>query len=358
MKQISDQTPQPQISNQNPQNEHRPDPRVTRILLSLLIIAGGVALLRTTLQEARPQGSALVQNDLQEPLAGIRNARLSFKTTSSDITLTGNANGQLLSGTYLANENFKLRRSGSTNGGMADLRFQEETPRRIGFSLGFFGGTSPELRVDLTPEVPMDLSVGSVSGELDLDLADVQLQEFTASTTSGDINAVLPDGQGADTHLKTVAGGISVRTSGATKQNQPEPGSFEASSTSGDLTLNLENTRYRDVRVSTTAGEIVLDLPPAQNLKVDTRSVASDQRLTVQEGTSGEISVQSTGGEIELNLPANVNAAITTSTVGGEVQASGLVQQGNTYLTGSGQADLTINIKTVSGDIVLHTGGQ
>lgn len=355
MKQISDQTPMPEKTP-----TQGPDPRVTRVLLSLVLIAGGLGLLKVT-QSTTPIGGtssgSLLEHDLLEPLNGIRKAELSFRTASTDIILEDDTS-ELVEGTYTGPKGASMERSGSTSDRTADLTFNERYPRGFRGPVVLFGDSSPKLHLSINDEVPLQLAFSTASGDMNLDTSPLQLLGLKSTTASGDLKVTLPENAEMNVSLRTVSGEMMVRTEDQNADLANDDARFEASSVSGDQNIELDRTRFERVSVNGNSGELHLTLPPSKNLQADTRTVAGDQRIRIAAGTSGTLSIQSTSGEIIIELPEGLNAEVSTSTVSGEVISDGFIQHGNnSYQNGNGSPDLIIQVKSVSGDIFLNRNG-
>ncbi|GEM46099.1 DUF4097 family beta strand repeat-containing protein [Deinococcus cellulosilyticus] len=359
MKQISDQTPMPQGQKTPSQG---PDPRVTRVLLSLLLIVGGLALLRGTLgvpviSNEKAEGT-YVERDLVEPLNRASEATLSFRTASTDIILEDNTTPELVEGTYTGPKGASMERSGSNSGRTADLNFHEQYPRGYRGPLVLFGGTAPRLRLNINNEVPVQLNFSTASGEMNLDASHLQLLGLKSTSASGDLRVVLPEKAEMNVSLRTVSGELRVRSENQDSKQVNDDARFEASTVSGDQDIELDQTRFERVSVTGNSGELSLTLPPVNDLTAETRTVSGDQRIRIPDGASGTLTIQSTSGEVIVELPSDLDARITTSSVSGEIITDGFTQRGNnTYESGNGTADLTIQVKTVSGDIFLNRNG-
>ncbi|GGJ32681.1 DUF4097 family beta strand repeat-containing protein [Deinococcus roseus] len=355
MKQISDQNPM-QNPVKTPALEHRPDPRVTRILISLLVMVAGAALLKTTVQ-VNPASNSLLNQDFQEPLAGLQQASLTFRTESTDLHIEGGNTSGLLEATYSGPKGASIERNGSTRGSTADLRFEEHYPRgfRAPFSFGYY---APKLQVNLSDQIPLQLAASTASGDLNLQLEQLQLSGLKASTVSGDLNLTLPEASEMEVHLKSTSGEVQVGTEAEQERSASSTGTFESSTISGNQKLDLKDTHFRHILVTANSGDLAVQLPASNRLKSEVRSISGDQVVELDGLSKGTLTLLSTSGDITLTLPENINAEISTATVSGDVYPDGFVQRsGGIYQLGNGPAELTIQIKTVSGDVHLSTQG-
>ncbi len=262
---------------------------LTRILISLIVLAGAAASLRLALRPAGAVGAAT--RTLSEPLNSAGRARVTLDLGAGDLRvgpLGEAAPATLLKATLRAPAGATLERQRSNGGGVAKLDLEllgpATFPNGSGWVFGF-GGSSRfhTLSVNLSGRVPLDLSAGLGSGDAELDLAGLRLGQLELKGVSGDVNVTLP---GAfDAALKVISGDVNVRV--------PEldaPSSLTASAVSGDL--NVRVPRGAGVRLETRAGLGDLSLPPGFGRSGDGYVRAGAPTLTLRLSTvSGDIRV-------------------------------------------------------------------
>lgn len=189
------------------------------------------------------------------------------------------------------------------------------------------------------------LAKGATVGDerIELTLSLPARADVTVSTVSA---ATLVTGRQATTRVRTVSGDcvlsglrgpIVLTTVSGDTDGEDLQGDLRVKTVSGAVTVR--SSEFASLGVTTTSGHLAFDLSSGRS-KVDINSVS---------------------GDVTLRVPAGTGYAVTSSSLSGDVLVDGqLVAAGSGPRKGSaqhGDAALRINARSVSGDVVVLTGG-
>lgn len=145
-------------------------------------------------------------------------------------------------------------------------------PRRVAPGLLLSSG---EWHVNLTPELPLTLTVNGGSGSLQLDLSDLDLVRLQHLAGSGASNLLLPgDGRYYQTELVGGSGKLDVAVAAGASLD------LTAATGSGGMNLSIAANTDLQLTLAIGSGNVTLDLP--DNAPI---------RLTVRDDGSGRVRV-------------------------------------------------------------------
>ncbi|MGA2210424.1 MAG: DUF4097 family beta strand repeat-containing protein [Acidimicrobiales bacterium] len=160
---------------------------------------------------------------------------------------------------------------------------------------------------------------------------DGPMSAFEGKTASGDI-VVRDDCESAS--IATASGDIRLVN---------VLGQLDVASASGDVTARNIGGR---VTVTTASGDIRLG-----SIAHDARTRSASGDVTIACAYDGELSVNTASGDVRVGVGAGVGAWLDLVTVSGDSRCT-LPAEGE----GSNSATLRISCRTVSGDILVHSG--
>jgi hypothetical protein len=208
-----------------------------------------------------------------------------------------------------------------------DNRLRVDTPEVDG---GIFRRTG-RVRVDL--RVPLDSMVAAHVGSADVHgtgrLGDVDVRtgsgDIYIGQTSGDLRV---EGGSADIRADAIGGSLRVKTGSGDIRVTTVSGPVTVQAASGDVDID---DAAGDVRASTASGDIRLG------------SAGGDR-----------VEIKAASGDVTIGVPTGTKVWLDLSTLSGTT-ASDLDAMG---APPEGGANLTLEVRTLSGDIRVHRTGQ
>jgi hypothetical protein len=179
------------------------------ILLALIGSAAGVVFFaeQIPLLEDLADTGEWQTSQIEHPMNGYQEAEIYIDWTSLPGELSAQTRGEnLIEGeiTYLGDLIFDVRDEGSRVEILLDTRTTNSFPT-------INSNPNREIwQVNLTPDIPLDLSLDSGSGSCDFDLSDLQLQELFIDSGSGSIRLDLPDDQSFPFFLDSGSGNVII----------------------------------------------------------------------------------------------------------------------------------------------------
>ena len=173
--------------------------------------------------------------------------------------------------------------------------------------------------IGLSPDLPIDLTVGASSGSCEMDLSDLDLGDLTLNGSSGRITAGLPDAR-YGVRFEASSGAATFRVPAGAEI------SFELDMSSGRVELNLEDEVDLDLEMdSASSGDLIVSVPRGAAMKV-----------SVTDSSSGSV-----------RLPTDLK----------KVREGGEKDEGTWETQGFSSADyqITVNVRNMSsGDVVIR----
>jgi hypothetical protein len=126
-------------------------------------------------------------------------------------------------------------------------------------------------------------------------------------------------------------------------------------------TLELTDASLSRLELDANAGEVTLDLSGATTEELDISANAGSVELTVDGSTRFDGSVDTNAGSFELCVTDDALVEITVAdanvTFSHNLDASGLTRSGDTWRSGSGPADVVLDVDGNAASFTYTTGG-
>lgn len=246
--------------------------RLRRPLLAL-IMAGvalvGMGALVTSMGQAAPAngGRPFEARTFSQPLQGASEAAVTVRFGAGRLRVGTLDGGDLLGQMqYTGPSELQPDQAVRTRGGVTDLEYSLRGRDYDPWPFGAFGalggrGTAPEMRVQLSPVVPMTLNVQTGAADVDLDLARLRLARLEVQSGASTTRVRLPEQAGSTTVL--LQGGVSTWT-----VEVPPGVAAQIQFVGGLSTLNVDTARfpsiggqrYRSPDYATAASRVDLSL--------------------------------------------------------------------------------------------------
>jgi hypothetical protein len=126
-------------------------------------------------------------------------------------------------------------------------------------------------------------------------------------------------------------------------------------------TLELTDASLSRLELDANAGEVTLDLSGATADELDISANAGSVELTVDGSTRFDGSVDTNAGSFELCVTDDALVEITVAdanvTFSHNLDASGLTRSGDTWRSGSGPADVVLDVEGNAASFTYTSGG-
>ena len=217
--------------------------RVPYAVVALLLIVVASLFVRSN----NPGGA----QQLVEPLGNAQQAEVELNLGDAPTFLTALQNSD------------NLLEADTENRREVHLEVRGDREKRVRLEQrGRFGG-SAELQLELTPEIPVELTVDTGSGRTDLDLSDIRLRGLELDLGSGGVNVVLPQtGEGYEVALDGGSGPVQMTVAdGADVTLDVDLGS-------GPGTFVIGEVAYAGLELDTGSGDVTFDVPDNANVRL------------------------------------------------------------------------------------------
>jgi len=191
----------------------------------------------------------------------------------------------------------------------------------------------------------------TVSAQLNVDIGELNVQSMEGTLLQGDFQYNIPEWK--PEMVYEVAG-----DKGVLRLTQPESSPILLNNAKNTWDLRLGEGIPLDLEINMDAGTSVIDLSQIDVTGLRISTGAGDLDLDLRGSWTHDIDIIVKGGvgETTLHLPEDIGVRVDVNTGLGEVNASGLEQNGSTYTNaafGESPNRLNIQIESGAGDVNL-----
>jgi len=180
----------------------------------LLVLIGGIVLVAMFAQNIPivsdwTQSPEFKTDHIESPLGGVERAEVYIDWTSVPGYLSSLEDSRNLIEAdidYLGDLTFRT----DVRGGRADVTLDSRYTSIRFWSFNRRDHSDKRWDVELSPDVPLDLTLDASSGPCDLDLAGLQVSGLVLDAGSGPVDLVLPSGSSFDAEIDGSSGPISI----------------------------------------------------------------------------------------------------------------------------------------------------
>ena len=217
--------------------------RVPYAVLALLLIVVASLFVRP--------GSTGGARQLVEPLGNAQQAEVELDLGDAPTFLTALQNSD------------NLLKVDTENQREVHLGVRGDREKRIRLEQRGRFGASAELQLELTPEIPIELTVDTGSGRTDLNLGDIRLRGLELDLGSGGADVVLPQtGEGYEVALDGGSGPVQMSVMDGADVT------LEADLGSGPTTFVIGEVTYAELELDTGSGPVTFDVPNDANVRL------------------------------------------------------------------------------------------
>jgi DUF4097 and DUF4098 domain-containing protein YvlB len=190
------------------------------------------------------------------------------------------------------------------------------------------------LKLDIEIRTPLGSAVKAVTASAEVDCRG-ELSNVTAKTASGDVAVERATGEVAlqtasgDVQARRVDGDLRVDTASGDVTSDRVGGATRVHTASGDVTIGQATS---DAVVATASGDVTLGTPGRGGVEAKTAS-----------------------GDVTLRVPTGTGVWLDLSTVSGTTRSDLDI---SAEAPGGGGPDLTLRVRTLSGDIEVYRTAQ
>lgn len=190
-------------------------------------------------------------------------------------------------------------------------------------------GRSARLNIEI--RTPLGSAVTAVTAAADVDCRG-ELSDLDIKTASGDVA------------IERATGGVSVKTASGGVEAKQVDGDLRVESASGDVAAGSVG---KAAKVSTASGDVAIG-QTGSAARVSTASGA----VSVGAPRRGEVEAKTASGDVTLRVPTGTGVWLDLNTMSGAARSDlGAGAE-------AGSADLTVRVRTMSGDIEIWRTAQ
>lgn len=174
-----------------------------------LVIVGGLLYMASSAGGAVSLTGPAVTQDIPEYALddSVEELTVNLSVGAASVILDGNAaRGQVVQGTYRADENIPLETEYSSSGDTGVLTLKQETEGAEWVTVN----VENEINVSLAGDVPLVLNADSGASNLEFDLSDVQLRVLNVNGGVGNLEVQLPAQGDMDVNVNGGIGAVSI----------------------------------------------------------------------------------------------------------------------------------------------------
>lgn len=243
-----------------------------------------------------------------------------IKTVSTDINIIAASDNKVKAHFYgeISTNNEKIKPHLEVNDSGKKLNIIIEYPKVLNLSIN----SNAKLDVYIPEKYINDISLSTVSGDVYIDK--LKVDEFEYKTTSG--STKIEDLTCKESEFRSVSGDVKIKS------------------------LVSEESDF-----NTTSGEVYIDSFAGE---LEGGSVSGSFNVNYKE-FNNDIDIHTTSGDVELKFPKNAEFNLNFKTVSGDFSNAFpmkiIGKESSRNIEGTvGEADNTIRIKTVSGDVEIN----